>query len=313
MEQAAVSGEAYYRERLLLGPGHVFEAVLLDTSRADTAAPVLARTRRELARGEAVIPFTLDADPSAFTPRGRYAVRATVEDPNGGLVFTTDTAYPVGADSLDAGRLLLVRAADEAPFGERRTFGFSCDGEAVTVTYRGTDDATLAVGSDTYEMRRTRTASGERYATADGSVSFWNKGDEAMLERDGRGTKMCEAVNSRGGERAFDDAELLDRTFRIEDVAGRGVPDGREITVRFGSDGQVSGRAACNRYFGSYIRNGGELSFGPVGATQMACDPATMNAEREFLSVFNDVTEVALAPDGALVLRTADGRELRGR
>ena len=313
MEQATVSGEAYYRERLLLGPGHVFEAVLLDTSRADTTAPVLARTERELARGEAVIPFTLGVDPSALSPRGHYAVRATVEDPDGGLVFTTDTAQTVSADSLSAGRLLMVRAAQEAPFGERRTFGYSCSGEAVTVTYRGTDVATLSVGSDTYRMRRTRTGSGERYATVDGGVSFWSKGDGAMLGREGREMAMCESVNKRSDERASLDSNLLDRTFRIEDVAGRSVPDGREITVRFGSDGQVPGRAACNRYFGSYMRQGGELSFGPVGATQMGCDPATMNAEREFLSVFNDVVSVSIAPNGVLVLRTADGRELRGR
>ena len=201
----------------------------------------------------------------------------------------------------------------EAPFGERRTFGFACGGEAVTVTYTELDKAVIAVGSDRYDLMRVRTGSGERYMSADKEISFWSKADEALFERKGESMVECDAVNPTSGERDAEKSDLLDRTFRIQDIAGRGVPDEVEVSLQFGGDDRVSGSSGCNRYFGTYSTEGDGLRFGQMGRTSMACPSANMNVEAEYLAVLSDVKTASVTPDGELVLRTADGRELRGR
>ena len=54
--------------------------------------------------------------------------------------------------------------------------------------------------------------------------------------------------------------------------------------MRF-EDGQVTGSAGCNSYFGSYKARSGDITVGAVGSTQMACvDPGgVMEQEQEFL------------------------------
>jgi heat shock protein HslJ len=60
--------------------------------------------------------------------------------------------------------------------------------------------------------------------------------------------------------------------------------EGTEITATF-KDGQVSGSAGCNSYFGSYDASGADISFGVIAQTEMACmDPeGVMDQETEYL------------------------------
>jgi hypothetical protein len=60
-------GEAWYRERIALPPEAVFEAVLLDVSRADAAGQDLARSRLEPA-GHPPFRFKVDYDDEAGRP-----------------------------------------------------------------------------------------------------------------------------------------------------------------------------------------------------------------------------------------------------
>ena len=47
---------------------------------------------------------------------------------------------------------------------------------------------------------------------------------------------------------------------------------------------EVSGRAACNSYFGTVVVNESAIGFGELGGTAMGCETAVMDAERTFLS-----------------------------
>lgn len=114
------------------------------------------------------------------------------------------------------------------------------------------------------------------------------------------------------GHSVFTDADLLGRTFQIQDVAGRGVIDSSNITLTFGRDGQFSGSMGCNTAFGSYKREGADLEFGALGATKKMCAPALMNQEQAVLDILSDVTGIEQDDEGALIVRTADGRSLRG-
>lgn len=52
---------------------------------------------------------------------------------------------------------------------------------------------------------------------------------------------------------------------------------------------EVSGRAACNAYFGAVVINESAVGFGGLGGTAMACETAAMEAERTFLSALEIV------------------------
>ena len=89
-----VSGTALYRERIAAPPDARFVAVLEDISRADAPAEVLGRTEIEDA-GNPPYTFQIDYDPETINPSFTYAVRASLYDANGDLLFATDTVHPV--------------------------------------------------------------------------------------------------------------------------------------------------------------------------------------------------------------------------
>jgi putative lipoprotein len=111
-EQATLSGSAVYRERMLLPAGAVFEASLIDASRADAPAEVIAITRVLGARGSP-IKFKLRYDPGRIQPERMYSVRGRISV-GGALLFVTDTAQPVlTRGNPDTVQLLLKRARSQ--------------------------------------------------------------------------------------------------------------------------------------------------------------------------------------------------------
>lgn len=108
------------------------------------------------------------------------------------------------------------------------------------------------------------------------------------------------------------DASLSGRTLKIEDLSGRGIIDNSNIRLIFGTDGQVSGSAGCNALFGRYQQAGADLEFSQLGTTRKLCPPALMNQEQAVVDVLSAVTRIERGEDGALILRTDDGRSLRG-
>jgi heat shock protein HslJ len=70
-----------------------------------------------------------------------------------------------------------------------------------------------------------------------------------------------------------------------------GEPVSPELRVSLAvTDGQVSGSAGCNRYFGPVTESApGVLKFGPIGSTRMACPDGDMNLEARFLEALQNV------------------------
>ena len=90
-------------------------------------------------------------------------------------------------------------------------------------------------------------------------------------------------------------------------AAPEAPPAGVEATAEF-EDGQVTGSAGCNQYFGSYETDGSSLTTGPVAATEMWCEePAgAMDLERDFLSAIG-AAETFEVNDGELRITYPDG------
>lgn len=92
-------------------------------------------------------------------------------------------------------------------------------------------------------------------------------------------------------------------------VDGEEIPllDSHPITMTFES-GQVSGRAACNGYGGTYELSGSAISIGDLAMTEMACLPEeTMTAERLFTEAIGRVDTISVE-EGLTI--SGDGVEL---
>jgi heat shock protein HslJ len=83
---------------------------------------------------------------------------------------------------------------------------------------------------------------------------------------------------------------------------------GTDISLNFGTDGQVSGNAGCNTYSGGFQADGKALKVGPLVSTQRACDtPAgVMEQEQQYLAALQNASTVEIAGD-TLTIRDAGG------
>lgn len=101
-----LEGTATYRERMLLPPDAVFEAVLQDISQADAQAVSLGRATIDPA-GPPPFHFRISYSEAAIQPGRRYAVRASIRQGDR-LLFTTDRVYPVFESDDEPLDMLLV-------------------------------------------------------------------------------------------------------------------------------------------------------------------------------------------------------------
>jgi putative lipoprotein len=124
--QTTITGALTYRERIALPPDATAHITLSDVSVADRAAPLLAEQSIELTGRQVPLPFTLSLPPGKLEPRGRYAVRGTILDALGRLLWTTDTTHLIDPTqgTSDLGPLMMVRvAAGEEPTAAERLRG----------------------------------------------------------------------------------------------------------------------------------------------------------------------------------------------
>lgn len=106
-ENGILRGNVVYRERLALPPGTLVEIKLVDASRADAPASIIAEQRVEGATGSP-IPFELRFESSAIRPGRSYALQARILV-DGRLIFTDTKRHAVLGDNLDAADILVEK------------------------------------------------------------------------------------------------------------------------------------------------------------------------------------------------------------
>jgi heat shock protein HslJ len=85
------------------------------------------------------------------------------------------------------------------------------------------------------------------------------------------------------------------------------VKTGTSLTAVFDEEGQVSGSAGCNNYFGSYITDGNAISIGPLASTRKMCaDPEVMDQEAAFLVAMETAATYKITGD-RMEMRTEEG------
>ena len=99
----------------------------------------------------------------------------------------------------------------------------------------------------------------------------------------------------------------------VEDIGGGGIIDRSRVTLNFGADGRLWGRASCNTYQGDYSLTGESLTLTLSATTMMACGPALMDQERKVLDLLARIRAFEVDSTGALILKADDGRTLLAR
>ncbi|MBY5923282.1 YbaY family lipoprotein [Ferrimonas balearica] len=83
-----ITGQALYRERILLKPGTTMQVVLEDVSKADAPAEVISEHQFEV-QGPPPFAFALQYDPAKLVENHRYGLRIRIEEA-GKLRFIND-------------------------------------------------------------------------------------------------------------------------------------------------------------------------------------------------------------------------------
>jgi heat shock protein HslJ len=118
----------------------------------------------------------------------------------------------------------------------------------------------------------------------------------------------CAVDTKNQDSKIMDENQSLAATsWWVEDISGRGVIDMTHTTIEFDTDGRVSGDTGCNRYFGSVVFTGQEISFGPLAGTRKACAASLMDQEMNFFKAIEKVSLWEVAETGLLHLRDTQG------
>ncbi|HEU4889392.1 MAG TPA: META domain-containing protein [Thermoanaerobaculia bacterium] len=108
------------------------------------------------------------------------------------------------------------------------------------------------------------------------------------------------------------DDQLRDRDWELVSIEGfDSLPSGVSTpTIRFGSDGRLSGNTACNRASAGYSAEGDRLTINALATTKRAClDPQGNALERAYVAAV-EATRAYRITDGQLELLDASGKVL---
>lgn len=91
---ASITGTVSYLQRIALSPNAVIKVQLLDVSKADAKAEIIAEQTIKANGRQVPFNFELRYNPNVIKKRNRYVVRAEIFE-NGKLQFTNTKTYPV--------------------------------------------------------------------------------------------------------------------------------------------------------------------------------------------------------------------------
>jgi putative lipoprotein len=346
-----VTGSATYRERMMAPPGSVLNVTLSDTSRADASAVRIAAWSTSLDGKSVPQTFTL-IPTAAMDPRMTYTVRATVNGPDGALLWTTDTVHRAeanGTSQIDMGELVMVKVAAPAaaePAGIDRDLipgdwvVTSIGGEPVIgekpLTLRLTEGGVASgfSGCNTFRGSFKHSARSvffgplamTKMACADEAVNAQEARLVAALKSDVPVTMTEDGALVLTGANGTVVTAMKEKpvqtlarsNWMVTTMGGTAIVSGKEPEIKFTDDGKINGTTGCNRFFGGYVQAGTTVTFTGVGATEMACmEDGVMAQESAFLAILQGETEITFQrpyPEALphLTLRGTEGISFTG-
>ncbi|MDE4907867.1 META domain-containing protein [Methanogenium marinum] len=144
-----------------------------------------------------------------------------------------------------------------------------------------------------------------RYLTLLGEVATFERGPGTLTLRDVDGSILLAYAVAQP---KITTGEWHMVSYQDADGNAVSALDSTNVTAIFGVDGQVTGDAGCNSYFGSYTKDGNSLSIGPLGLTLMYCEtPAgVMDQESGYLAALEGAVSYQVSGND-LTLYAEDG------
>ncbi len=103
-------------------------------------------------------------------------------------------------------------------------------------------------------------------------------------------------------------------TWRIEEIAGRGIVDASQAEILFGGEGGVGGTGGCNRFFAGYTLEGARLTIETeIGMTLMACPEPLMAQDRALAEALASVDGYLIDETGTLRILAQGETVVRAR
>jgi uncharacterized lipoprotein YbaY/heat shock protein HslJ len=337
--KAVVTGQALYRERIVLPPGSQLDVLLEDTSRTDAPADnlgdfVLANP------GNPPYSFAIHFDPARIVRTHRYVVRARLTNA-GRLLFATDQVYPVitNGNPTEVSLLLkTVATGSNTPPPESQAIPPLLG--ALPATFKGdlpcADCTAIQYQLDlfddsTYDLLMVHRGRSNGVTNQTGR---WETASTNSITLLGTRTKMQFAIinanslrllNQNGGpidsnlnytltrDTQTPNTELTNtswRLTRLQSQPAQRFENQREPQIVLTVDNRVTGSDGCNRITGSYRHASSDLTFAQVATTRMACMNGMEQAGR-YTTALSNVARYRIAgrhlelfdSTGALLLR----------
>lgn len=101
---------------------------------------------------------------------------------------------------------------------------------------------------------------------------------------------------------------VKDVWWRAENIGGKSIVEGSEVTMMLGTDGKIGGKSGCNGYGARYQITGNTIQvYPPMIGTRMACAPAIMAQEQAYQILIEGAKSFAITPQRRLVVSSANG------
>jgi putative lipoprotein len=107
-------------------------------------------------------------------------------------------------------------------------------------------------------------------------------------------------------------AGILDKTgWRLMEVDGTPAIERAEATLEFMEGGKMSGKGACNRFFGTVSVKGDSIQFSKLGATLMACIDEVGAQEKKYFQALETAERFALDGENLVIYSKGSDKPLR--
>lgn len=314
-----VSGEMTYLQRIALQPG----SVSIIKIRNDSNGSVVFEQRTDLNDKQVPIAFTLDIPRDRLVADEPYSLHIRIEKDNE-LTWTSEaTLLDITAPNATLGMIRLQQARAESPAETSTEIPatrviYMCGEKEVHLNLSSAGAELILDDGVVHALKDAVSASGAKYEAIDTpGLTFWSKGNTALITQDGQDWPECVAKMADAGTaipadtgaavEAENPAQITGITWLLEDLNGGGIIDGSHMTLLLDDAGRASGHSGCNRYTAGYDLNETTLSIKPNAAmTMMACAEALMEQEKRFIDALVLVTDYRFDETGALILGGGD-------
>lgn len=99
--------------------------------------------------------------------------------------------------------------------------------------------------------------------------------------------------------------------WRLQSIAGQAALPEPVASLAFPQPGQVAGNGSCNRFFGTVQVDKDRLTFGPLGATKMACIGGASEQESRYLGALQKAQRYEVQGDTLLIHSEGANQPLR--